>query len=422
MAIYPQPGVPFAKIYFGNVEVTSFPDLSLQSFEYNRGDSQHGGNSVQFTLIDQEWTTLELLLLKAKGAIEFEYGWIDDVGPSQSWSTQIGPRYKMSCTKYQIKITNEHIELIVEGKSQADVKNPVNNITPGQTNKVYPSRISELAIKVYDDLGMDTGGVEIFDKYERRHNQPNSTIPNYQENLIPSTNPTQYINQELVFRATGEGLAEGGAYLYFEDFPKPKVFLTRSWKPPKKMVKTFYIPEGLEYEVITFEPDINLPSTLAGEGTAQKALRGISQQRGRTTINTFRHRVVNTGIGNPEHVLDYKNVDGANNSPQNQIFEESFSTPGESKQAITSFYSDRANRINIATLSIVGDPTYSLMNGITIIVRKSGAGGGGLHYTTGVYLIVGIKDSISPGTYQTTFSLKKQIQFDKLFEKFLGKT
>ena len=72
MAIYPQPGVPFAKIYFGNVEVTSFPDLSLQSFEYNRGDSQHGGNSVQFTLIDQEWTTLELLLLKAKGAIEFE--------------------------------------------------------------------------------------------------------------------------------------------------------------------------------------------------------------------------------------------------------------------------------------------------------------------------------------------------------------
>ena len=419
MPNYPQPGFPFAKIYFGDVEVTTFPDLSLMSFEYNRQEKAGGGNTVNFTLLDQEWDSLEILLLDVEGQIKFEYGWIDEYGPSKSWSK----RYAMVCQKYQIRITNEHTEMIVEGITDgiSEVDTKEDHIVRGQTDKVYPSRISDFVIKVYTDLGFDVSGVEKTDKFERRFIRPDSTLADYQENIVSGINPTQLIQQELKHRTTGENSTQGGYYLYFEDDEvKKKVFLVRSWVP-KGSLKTFYIPEGLEYEVITFEPDINMKAMKVGEGMSQKALRGLAHQRGRATVDTFRHKI-NSGLAAPEFQLDYTNKDGANNSPMNQNQIDAASTAREAKQANVSFYSDRSKYINNATLVIVGDPMYRINDFITIIVRKSGAGGGGLHYTTGVYRITGIKESISPGTYQTTFTLRKHVEADKIFKRFFGMT
>lgn len=400
-----QPYVAYAKIYFGSTEVTS--DKTLLSFNYERSTTA-GSNNATFTLADPKWDNIEQSLLDASGQFSFEYGFVDN----ERWSK----RYKLVAQKYTPKITNEHIEISVEGKTIGHPKSN-NKIVPGQTNKVLPPETMQAVKKMYEEMGFKTV-VDKVDIHEKTFCDTAGTLPKNQEHVICSVSPLQYTRHFITkYAATGENKKQGGYYFYFSDEDgQPTVYFKKSWdfEGPKY---AFEVPDTKNYEVISFEPEMNLPALRQGEGQARKTLKILNNSTGKD-IWAHREKNETTPLFNHD-LFKHKFFDatkGDNNTAQNHPYVIAGSTFEQARQVITSLYEDRALYVNKATLQVVGDPKFELLDVIHVSVYKRGIGvdGSGTHYSTGNYLIVGIVDAVQPGSYITTLQLKRIGVYDPL--------
>lgn len=404
-----QPYVAYAKIYFGSTEVTS--DKTLMNFTYERSTTA-GSNMANFTLADPKWDSIENALLDANGQFSFEYGFVE----SDRWS----PRYKLVAQKYTPKITNEHIEISVEGKTIAHPASD-NKIVPGQTNKVLSSKTMIAVKQMYEELGFMTVVDEV-DEHEKTFCDTQGTLPRHQDHLLSGNTPIQYTRHYVTkYAATGENKKQGGYYFYFGDEDgKPTVYFIKSWDRESDGRYAKYsieVPDTTNYEVISFEPEMNMPALRSGEGMSRKTLKILNPATGKD-IWAHREKNENTPLFNYDLFkhTSYQSTLGDNCTPQNHPYIIGGSTYDQAMQIVTSLYEDRALFVNKATLQLVGDPKYRLLDIVHVSVYKKGIGvdGSGTHYSTGNYLVVGITDAVQPGSYLTTLQLKRLGVYDPL--------
>ena len=402
-----QPYVAYAKIYFGSTEVTS--DKTLMNFTYERSTTA-GSNKATFTLADPKWDGIENALLSAHGQFSFEYGFVN----SDRWS----PRYRLVTQRYTPKITNEHIEISVEGKTIAHPATD-NKIVPGQTNKVLSYETMTALKKMYEELGFKTV-IDELDYHEKTFCDTKGTLPINQDHLVQGATYHQYTRHYITkCAATGEDKKQGGYYFYFTDEDgKPTVYFIKSWDVAGRFATyTLEVPDTTNYEVISFEPEMNLPALRSGEGMSRKTLKILNNATGK---DIWAHREKNeiTPLFNYDlfKYTPFEVIKGDNCTPQNHPYILAGNTYDQAMQVVTSLYEDRSLFVNKATLQVVGDPKYRLLDTVHVSVYKRGIGvdGSGTHYSTGNYLIVGITDDVQPGSYLTILQLKRLGVYDPL--------
>lgn len=416
---YPQPGVPFARIYFGGRDVTGHPNLTLQSFEYERSTQGGSVNRASFVLIDESWTILEQELTSNQ-KFSFEYGWIDDEEGARAGTkgARWSPRYEMALTKYQPRLCNSHVEISAEGKSLANLIRPDAPTVAGQTNNVLKTRYSDVIKELWGLRGFGVSKVDETDEFGKRFNSHNSTLPTHQKHLLTGLTPVQSLIQDGKFRSTGDNYSKAGFFGFHIDTEgSPEIAYKKKWAAVLRTDAHYYlVPDVGKYEVITFEPVMDKMGMLATAGNQESSTLGVGVTTGKTAVDKARNAAQDNLYG----ARLGGRGGGPNESATRTGLAETSHTPEEAKQYVLSFYDDRAKYINEATLVIVGDPDQYICDQITVMVSMTGKGGGGWHYTSGKYLVVGIKDAINPGDYQTTLTLKKLEAYNPQTDTFYG--
>lgn len=407
---YPQPGTPYAFIYFGGNLVTGVDKPNLLSFEYERGTTK-GTNIASFTIVDEEWVALEKELANGKGKFSFSYGWADGssgTNEGETWS----PRYELALTKYKIKICNEHVQLSAQGKS------PGHNLPIGpptvqpNTNKTGAPNYHTALKKNLNDLGIPTKIWDPTDDNAAVQCKHNSTLPKPPPTNLCSVSPNQDVWNNGDHSATFNSGKSGGFYRWYVDNMGQVEACAKNRENPvvRSTVRRYSVPDltGKNNEVVSFDPDFDLPAMLAGDNLGSRSNFTVNKSTG---VNETTQ--VAQDEGEKENPYDpvkgltskqFSDKDGVNTTGHS--YNEYGGSSEQLRRANVSFYNQRATFVNRATLVLIGDPTFRICDSVFITVNQTGKAKG-THYTTGEWLVVGIKDSIQPGNYQTTLTLKK---------------
>lgn len=408
---YPQPGTPYAFIYFGGSLVTGIDKPNLLSFEYERGTTK-GTNIARFTIIDEEWVEIEKKLANGKGKFSFSYGWADGTSGTnegETWS----PRYELALTKYQIKICNEHVQLSAQGKSPGHNLSGPPTVQPN-TNKTGPPNYHEALKKFYNDNNIETLIWDKTDDNAATQCKHNTTLPKSPPTNLCSVSPNQDVWNNGDHSATFNDGKSGGFYRWFIDSMGKVQACNKNRENPvvRSNVRRYSVPDLTgknNNDVISFEPDFDLPAMLASDNLASRSNFTVNKSTGvNETTQVAQDEGEKENPYNPVTSLSSKQLsDGGKVNTTGHSYNEYGGSSEQLRQANVSFYNQRATFVNRATLVLVGDPTLRICDSVFVTVNQTGKGAKGTHYTTGEWLVVGIKDSIQPGNYQTTLTLKK---------------
>ena len=409
--MYPQPGTPYAFIYFGGKLVTGLDKPNLLSFEYERGTTK-GTSIARFTIIDEEWVQLEKNLASGKGKFSFSYGWADgSSGTSEgdTWS----PRYELALTKYKIKICNEHVQLSAEGKSPGHALSIGPPTVQPNTNKTGVPNYHAAMKKNLNDLGILTKEWDPTDDNAAILCNHKGTLAISPHTNIFSLSPNQDFWAKGDHTATYKEGKSGGFYRFYEDLIGELACVNKNRENPvrKSNVRRYSVPDlaGNNNDVISFDPDFDLPAFLASDNLGSRSNFTVNKSTG---VNETTQVAQNEGEPENPHspvigLTSQQLSDRFGINATGHSYNEYGASSEQLRRANVAFYNQRAVFVNRATLTLVGDPTFRICDSVFVTVNQTGKGDKGTHYTTGEWLIVGIKDSIQPGNYQTTLTLKK---------------
>jgi len=372
----PQPVHAFVNIYVGDNQTLLATNPArpnfIQSFEYSRLDG--AGESVIFTVFDDNWQEMEKVLAANYNNIYIEYGYYG-IGVKSK-------RVKLMLLNYSLSFEDTGTILSVEAVTEG----VVDNLT--QTSIVLDTyNPTEAVKKICEYLGYTVLDENFDESQDVQADNPFNIIEDF---------PITYIYDTIIPQASqvGEELfsfdidSEGVAYFKREGYSTTRT----------DNLRTYIVRKGYDSSVIDFTVDIK--GVFGGSGTFEIATEYRSSVFDTKTKNQEYYEVnkgdtITTATGDIVHTkFDQSSV----------LVEQSGYTPSQTKSRV---YYDMKSMIHdgySATLTILGDPTIQIHDFVRVINMTDS---GHLHHTSGVYWIQGITDSIQGGSMTTTLKLLK---------------
>ena len=412
----------FVRLYFGNESLTLVdPQIGpsrnipqyLQSFEFDR--VTNGLGRFTLTLIDPNWTDVESYLLNSTSVgkkMQLEYGMLGVDGKLNS-----SPRIDILMLKYDMEmflgysvITAQGLCLGIStlGSSLIGSSTFTSSFLKDTVSSRGTTNVSSYMTELAKMLGFSTtdGTIDI-EETESNFSKEDLGTTEDRERILTCDNSTilNHIVSVLIPKAVSKDKKKS-----------PFVFYVS-----KKALSASSDTRGEGKEVFHFHSmarDINK--------TPRTKLTLFSDKSSHIKYfkPSFEHTVANISRGTDVVAYGYDRVSGEllgvakhNNTGPSKIASPSPSPtarvggyiPGERSNHVESLnyvHSIAANAPLTAELVVVGDVSYSLMDCMDIFVTiPTGSRKGEPHNTSNRYIIVGIKDTIQDGVFDTSLRL-----------------
>lgn len=423
----------FVRLYFGDESLTLIdPQVGLprnvpqylQSFEFNRVTNGLGRFSL--TLVDPKWTEVESKLLSSTSAgkkMKMEYGMLGVAGEVNTSS-----KIDILVLKYDMEMFMGYSVLSVQGLclgvstlgssllgSSAHTASFLKDTISSRGTNNVSSYMTELA----NLLGFsEKDGTIDVEETESNFSKEDLGTTEDKERILTCDNSTilNHIVSVLVPKAVSKDSKKSPFVFYVSKKPPP-----RSDKKARAGVSKASDAASTDKEVFHFHsvardidkvPRIKL--TLFSDKTSH--IKSFKP--------SFEHTVANIARGTDVVAYGYDRVSGEligvakhndtgpskTDSPSpNPTARMGGYVPGERANQVESLnyvHSIAANAPLTAELVMVGDVSFSLMDCIDVFVTiPTGDRAGEPHNTSNRYIVIGIKDTIQDGVFETVLRL-----------------
>ena len=367
-----QPMMPFVNIYIGDDKLlTTDPPKPnvIQSFEINRLES--AGSTASFTIYDDNWDEIEKILSDNFDRIVVEYGYVDGVRSNA---------FPLMLQNYSISFTTSGTIMSFSAMTQGQYSN-LNQVfikTDTYNPTVAVKSICKQAGFIVRDENFDaTMDVEM--------DNPFNSVQEF---------PIAYILQVIVPLAQTEN---GEILTFYLDennvaYFKKKSFATNA----NKEIKTYVYQSG--YDSVVKDINFDIKGVFGGTDNFSTATGLTSNVFGpidksqsiykSTTVST-----ITESTGEYQHTKESQSI---------SLVDAAGNTANQMKNKLYYYMKNQTSGMYEATMTIIGDPTISLLDNVRIInITESGF----LHHTSGIYMVSAISDSISDGDFYTTLKL-----------------
>ena len=376
--VTPQPVHAYVNIFVGEDQLllsTEPPRPNiLQSFEYNRLDG--AGETVTFSVFDDNWEEIESVLAANHDKIFIEYGYYGTGKKSK--------RYKLTLLNYNLTFVSTGTLLSVEAVTEGVVQNlkqksiPLNTYNPTEAVK-----------KICEELGYTVLEENFDSSQDIQADDPFNMVEDF---------PISYIQYTIVPQASQEGEelfsfevdSDGVAYFRREAFDTTKT----------DELRTYIYQKGYDSNVIDFNVDIK--AVFGGTGDFEIATRYRNELLDTKTKQSSYQEVDKSSVV----TISTGDITHTKSDQSDPIVDAAGYSPTQMKSQLYYHMKSITHDAYEATLTIVGDPTLDLRDNRYIRVINV-TDKGTLHHTSGVYWIEGITDSIRGGSMTSVLKLKK---------------
>lgn len=375
-----QPLHAFVNIYLGDNLIPLATDPAkpnvLVSFEYDRKEGT--GESAKIVLFDDHWIEIEKLLSDYHDKIAIEYGY-PGTGKKSQLIRHVISSYSLSFNSTGTMISLETITNGVAKNLQQQTVSLSSKASINPTEAVKEiCRALEYEIRdEYFDASEDI---------DQSNDYKFTVIADY---------PIQYIQSNIIPLAKS---AEGNAFSFYIDSQGYPHFREVKYREVPGDMRTYIWQKGYDSPVI--ELSFDAKGILGGTGdfsvaTGYKSALIDLQSKKILSVQADKSSATTTATGTHTHTSSDQShpyVDAAGYSPEQMAT--------KLDVALKAFRYDAYK----AHMTIIGDPTIELFDEIKIInITDSGA----LHATSGVYMVIGIVDSIQNGMLETRLELSR---------------
>lgn len=362
------------------------PD-ALLGFSYTR-TTDNAGNVATINLIDKDKDRLEPMFVGLDTEpVYFQYGYTE--GRLSPWYSAVVTEYT---PEYVVEGTKINVNMVTQGLM--GTLGEERKKTVAWTEK----RIDEIVAEIASQRGWDTEIDETEEVPDNPWMEKSEVGPKQftQQNLTDE----QFIVQVLLPRAIRKSDGVGGYAFWFDDTDgKTKIH----FHPPRMdaaPVKTYHFMFDKMSEVVSYSPMMT-PMIAKSFGAGVVGLPFMD-------VRTGEYKVVEIHDSNtPEKVLlggPLSLVEAPKNERQHAIPLRVVADEDQAKQMAKAAFMQMYNATFGASLTIVGDPTLKPFSVIRVIfVHKEGK----VHYTSGLWLVQQIKDTISAGKYLSQLTLTR---------------
>jgi hypothetical protein len=414
----------------------------LISFDYNR--TVDGIGQFSLTLFDSTWTEIEEKLVKNKGEFRLQYGY------SEGTENTISPWYELKAFQYKVDFKMQGVILTITGLGTGWKMN-VGQAYKGFEKKKISEIIKQMAkdSKLFTDYETwveETQDVLTYDDMEAVGQIPKKF-------QITAQTPFQFVLNKLQpYARNKEG--QGNYVFFFDNTPKGDTVLhfhTPYFLPKKKVSGTesmstikqaeqlagigsvpgFTMFKSPNSPVMNFTPDWRM-STIqlaGGGGSFNTIIDANTKQVIDIRADLGKNNNVIQATDNKPNILEEKpdNLLYINkDKPAFFINREQPRYTMELKAKTDADFSRRVMGAIRATLQIIGTPKFKVMDRIAVLVYipsdESKISGivesmingekvtqavtkKNVHWISGYFRIIRIKDHISAGNFTTTFEL-----------------
>lgn len=361
-------------------------------FSYVRNASNAGGNRLSLTVFDKDWDVVESMITKSsKSELTFSYGYTNGI---QS------PTYKTVIIGYKPSFGIDGTKIVIDCVSQ-----PFNDQEDMQRSRTFPGvtgrkemEIHEIVQYIANERGWSVDFDETDTKLDNHHLEEAGLLKqHFAQNKMRDV---QFIKEILAPRAMRKKDKSGDYRAFFEDTEQPKLH----FHPPRNdqgPSGTYTFMRQKMSEVISFSPDINGEMKLK-MGAGVSVCPYLDIQTGE-----YNYAKANNATTPEKQILGGELTVASDEDDEHAS--QSHSTPIRSHDhaevACRDRYQKAFNSILGGELLIQGDPRLQLFKVIRVNVIKSD---GGLHYSSGLYMISAIVDDISGGQFTSNMTLIRQ--------------
>lgn len=364
----------------------------LTGFTYIKRGAD-GGNYVQITVFDTEWTTVESILTASKKdtTLRFRYGYSRGIK---------SPTYEAIVTDYKPTFTIDGVQLTIEALSTGIVETK-----DFQKSRTFPLTAGKLQMEIHEIvqyIAEERGWNLVFDETKTKKSNIflESAAPGFEFFEQNKMRDFQFIKDVLAPRAVRKKDGMADYKVYFEDNPIP----TLHFHPPRydsePVIRIFEYMRDKMSEVISFSPDMS-PQALLKLGAGTAACPYIDIQTGE-----FKDIFVNNENTPEKTSLGGKLTQGVDQDVEDYSIVESRPIRDEefALDAARSRYFRMYNALLRADMTIQGDPRMNPHKIIQVNVRMPN---GKFHYSSGLWYVMNVTDTISGGQFHTQMELQR---------------
>lgn len=358
---------------------------ALRSFNYERVGTI-GANTAKIILFDPEWDKIEGLLQNGGWRnIELQYGYTTGLR---------SPKYKLVLMGYLPTFSVDGCTLDLTCISAGFHLSPK---VPRLKSKTWgDKRISEIVEDICGENGWAAEVDRTQEVYDNHDLEESGLVrAHFTQNKLSDL---QFIAEVLQPRAIREKDKAGDYRLFFDDATNKLHFHPPTYDKGPEKIYTYRMERTSE--VISWQPRVDgFARILRGAGVS--ALPYVDTQTGDYGNSEF------NDADTPE-----KTLLGGQFTITSQKEEEFYHAvegrpvrdKDQADAIARSRYYTELNDVYGGVLEIVGDPSRLPGTNIKILVLKPN---GALHYTTGLYHIMKITDSMSSGVFKSTLELQR---------------
>lgn len=387
----------FAEVEFqiGDMDLSVLPPKHILSFNFEKNTDSSKGDYNKFTIQLFDETGIEIETRLAEGVRDclLRYGY------SGGSKTSL---YSATITNYSVEFNSTgHIIVLIEG-----ISNGIATMGIPKTGTYKNGDIHDHIDTIAKEEGWEIGYIEPCETvYDDEGKQKVYTRIN--------SDAVTFITTVLAPEAKSKSTGQSGYLLYFEDKEDKTYvyFCTPNWdNETEKAIGTDELSIDEDNEsytftiggdkrnttVLSFKPEYNamLNEVAGGKEVVASTVDPMRNEmysisvKGSTTSKSSRG-----GTREMASTKDYKAVLNTSSCSYDEL----------RNLALNMLYNN-SNQSYPATLIIVGNPTIFPQRNCNITVKLAS---GFVHHSSGEYLITGVKDEISGGTFTTTLSLIK---------------
>ena len=423
----------FVRLYFGGESLTLVDPKSgptryvpqyLQSFEFHRVTNGLGRFSI--TMVDPEWTDVESRILRSSSAgnrVELEYGMlgVDGKVNTSSRLNAIIVKYDMEMFLGYSVITAQGLCLGIStlGSTLVGSSTHTSSFLKDTISSRGTTNISSYMIELAKVLGFsDKDGTIDVEETESNFSKEDLGTTEDRERILTCDNSTilNHITSVLIPRAVSKTEKKSPFVFYVSNkkLPSPDG-KSRSGADVEKDSK------GVGKEVFHFH---SMARDIEKIPRTKLTLFSDKTSHIKSFKPSFEHTVSNIVRGTDVISFGYDRVSGElkrsaqhnDSGPSKmdspsppQLAKTGGYVPGEGTNQDASLnyvHSVAASAPLTAELVMVGDVSYDLLDCMDIFVNiPTGKRKGEPHNTTNRYIVVGIKDTIQDGVFDTTLKL-----------------
>lgn len=371
---------------------------ALLGFDYTRS-VDNTGNIATINLIDKDKDHIEPMLIGlGTTPVFFKYGYTD--GNQSPWYSAIVQTYT---TDYVVEGTLINVTLMTSGLA-GTLKDERKKSRPW-TGKL----VSEIVLEIANQRGwvVEDGAIEKTKKLDENSDLISCKLDHKvftQQNMTDE----QFITEVLVPRAVRDKDLVSGYKFWFDDSDVSTAKV--NFRPPAKdgeAVREFHFMSDKMSEVLSYKPRSNAMNLLP-QGAGIVGLPYMDQMTGEYGVEEV------YDANTPEKTLlggNLTSIASPNEEKQHSVPLRVVRDKEQANYLARETFYKMSDLMYDATLQVMGDPLLKPFTVIKVIFTHIP---GKIHYTSGKWFILQIKDSIKGGKFTSTLTLQRNAMREDL--------